>query len=82
MTMAGKEVKKLTDSPAIDGSPSWSSDGRLIVFDSNRSGSQQIWMMDRDGDTVTQLTEEKTPCRAPKWIYPKRAVSTEATTLK
>lgn len=37
-------------------SPSWTPDGR-ILFASNRSGSQQIWIMDADGGNARQLTQ-------------------------
>jgi hypothetical protein len=35
-------------------SPSWTPDGR-IAFSSNRSGSQQIWIMDADGGNAAQV---------------------------
>ena len=37
-------------------SPSWTPDGR-ILFASNRSGSQQIWIMHADGGNARQLTQ-------------------------
>jgi Tol biopolymer transport system component len=37
-------------------SPSWTPDDR-ILFASNRSGSQQIWIMDADGGNARQLTQ-------------------------
>jgi len=37
--------------------PHLSPDGNRIVFQSNRSGSNQIWLMNRDGSGLSQLTE-------------------------
>ena len=37
--------------------PRVSSDGRYIVFRSDRTGSPQIWRMDIDGNNPKQLTE-------------------------
>ena len=49
----GTSDQVLTD----DGlSPSWTPDGR-ILFASSRSGSQQIWIMDGDGNNARQLTD-------------------------
>lgn len=38
--------------------PSWSSDGRRIVFESDRKGNADIYVMDADGSHVTQLTKD------------------------
>ena len=38
--------------------PSWSPDGSKIVFWSNRTGTSQIYVMNRDGTGLTQLTFE------------------------
>jgi Tol biopolymer transport system component len=38
-------------------SPRVSTDGRYIVFNSDRTGSQQIWRMDSDGNNPKQLTD-------------------------
>jgi Tol biopolymer transport system component len=38
--------------------PSWSPDGSQIVFWSNRTGTSQIYVMNRDGSGLTQLTFE------------------------
>jgi Tol biopolymer transport system component len=40
----GSEPTRLTSSPASDGMPSWSADGR-IFYVSNRSGSPRIWSL-------------------------------------
>jgi Tol biopolymer transport system component len=36
------------------GTPSWTPDGK-VIFASNRSGSQQIWIMDADGSNAKQV---------------------------
>jgi hypothetical protein len=36
------------------GAPSWTPDGK-IIFSSNRSGPQQIWIMDADGSNARQI---------------------------
>ena len=40
-----------------DVSPSFSPDGQRVAFQSSRSGWGEIWMADRDGSHVHQLTE-------------------------
>ena len=39
-----------------DASPCWSPDGRLIAFSSTRAGNENIWLMDRKGRALRQLT--------------------------
>jgi Tol biopolymer transport system component len=50
------ELERLTTSPASDEGPSVSSDGRKLVFRSNRSGDWSIWFKDLDTDKETALT--------------------------
>lgn len=54
----GTELKRLTDSPGYDAEGSYSSDGRLIVFCSNRSGenNMELYIMDAAGKNVRKLT--------------------------
>ncbi len=49
---------KLADhsAPYLDELPSWFPDGRALAFQSNRSGSMQIWVVNADGTGARQLT--------------------------
>lgn len=53
--LAGYQIEKLTDDTP-DSKPEWSPDGTKIVFQSDRSNSADIWVMDYDGSNVKQLT--------------------------
>jgi Tol biopolymer transport system component/DNA-binding winged helix-turn-helix (wHTH) protein len=57
MNPDGSNRVQLTANDGPDNAyPSVSSDGRHIVFTSNRTGSSQIWRMDSDGRNQKQLT--------------------------
>lgn len=52
----GSNLQRLTDSPGYDAEGSYSADGKLIVFCSNRDGDPDIYLMNADGTGVRQLT--------------------------
>jgi len=56
MDIASKQWVQLTHDGSRNDFPSWSPDNRHIVFQSNRSGSEQIWTMLADGTKLQQLT--------------------------
>jgi TolB protein len=56
MDIASKQWVQLTHDGGRNDFPSWSPDGRHIVFQSNRSGNLEIWMMLADGTKTQQLT--------------------------
>jgi TolB protein len=54
--VATGKLYQLTMGGASNESPHWSPDGRHIVFQSTRSGSKQIFIMNADGKNVRQVT--------------------------
>lgn len=65
----GLNLKKLTDSPRLNFSPSVSPDGRKIIFVSGRSnsGSDEIYTMNFDGSEQTRLTFSSSGCYNPSF---------------
>ena len=56
MNSDGSNAKRLTNSAGSNLSPSWSFDGRKILFDSTRDGNEEIYSMNADGSEQTNLT--------------------------
>jgi TolB protein len=56
MDIASKQWVQLTHDGGRNDYPSWSPDNRHIVFQSSRSGKEEIWTMLADGSKVQQLT--------------------------
>ena len=51
------EPRQLTNVPGKkDRNPHWSPDGKKILFESNRSGETQLWVIDLSGGEAQQLT--------------------------
>ena len=68
MPIAGGEARALTTGPAWDSQPRFSPDGKTIAFTSDRSGIENVWLVDADGKNARALTEEKdTYVRTPAW---------------
>lgn len=56
------EIEKILISKFIDKNPKWSPDGSQLLFNSNRSGGwnmDQLFLVDRTGDNIEQLTTRK-----------------------
>lgn len=53
----GSDMKKLTHNPGYDAEPIISSDGKKIVFGSQRENDFDIYIMDADGANVKRLTD-------------------------
>lgn len=63
MDADGSRQRQLTQTPRLPGQPyvwslhpTWSADGTRIAYESTKSGSTQIWMMNADGSDQRQLT--------------------------
>jgi TolB protein len=56
MDIVSRQWVQLTHDGGRNDFPSWSPDGRHIVFQSTRSGSEQLWTMLADGSNPKQLT--------------------------
>src|SRR5687768_15385857 len=54
---------------AIDGQPVFSPDGERILFVSDRSGNENLWIMSADGSNLTALTKERGDLdfESPEW---------------
>src|SRR5438034_7796699 len=57
MPIAGGTATRITSGPGFDSQPRWSPDGKRIVFLSDRSGAENIWLCDPDGSQSKALTK-------------------------
>lgn len=57
LEVASGETRQLTHGAANDASPAWSPCGRKIAFQSNRSGTSQIYLIDTQGGEARALTD-------------------------
>ena len=74
MDINGDNPQKLTNHPHADINPSWSPNGKRIVFMSARDGHgghgpsiYEIYVMDADGDNLQKLTNNPSDDRYPSW---------------
>ena len=67
MDLRSRQVRQLTNNPAIETAPCYSPDGAFIAFESDRGGSQQIYIMRRDGSDVHRITFGKGRYGTPVW---------------
>jgi TolB protein len=67
ITPDGQKRVQLTAGPGVDDSPSWSPDGRHLVFSSTAEGKSQIYMINADGKDLERITFTGTHNSAPAW---------------
>jgi Tol biopolymer transport system component/imidazolonepropionase-like amidohydrolase len=55
----GGPATQLTSGPALDLQPVFSPDGSRILFVSDRSGNENLWMIEADGSNPSSVTTER-----------------------
>ncbi|MEZ5597945.1 MAG: hypothetical protein R3E84_16420 [Pseudomonadales bacterium] len=69
---SGGETRRLTQGPAFDSQPRFSPDGARITFLSDRSGAENVWIMDADGGHPRQLSQDKDGVEFASPLFPRR----------
>ena len=59
LPVTGGTAKAITKGPALDMHPRYSPDGKLIAFDSDRGGMENLWLMNSDGTNPRILVKDK-----------------------
>ncbi len=67
ITPDGNQLIQMTSGRSIDDSPSWSPNGRHLVFSSIRGGKSHIYLINSDGTGLEQLTSGGTHHSSPSW---------------
>lgn len=76
MDTNGDNLTQLTHSRSIDAQPTWSDDGQMIAFTSNRGnadmrhgkGNWDIWLMDAEGNNLRRITRDPAKDGAPAFV--------------
>src|SRR6266481_2336519 len=58
LPIEGGQAKLISGGMAFDSQPKFSPDGKWIAFISDRDGSENLWIMPRDGSKAKQITTE------------------------
>ena len=74
MNADGSDLRQLTQSPESDEHPRWSTDGKSILFLSDRGGEDQLWLLPVEGGEAIQVSTISTGISDPIWTPDGRAV--------
>src|SRR4029078_12684588 len=66
MNADGSNLKRVTNDSSNNGRPAWSPDGSQLVFQTDRDGNFEIYIMSVDGE-LTQLTDDPADDLDPDW---------------
>ena len=73
-------IAKLIASSRFNGAPKYSPDGKHIVFMSNRSGVDELWVTDSEGQKARQLTSfGRATVGSPRWSPDSRWIAFDST---
>ena len=67
MDLRSKQRRQLTPGNAIDTSPSYSPDSRQIAFETDRDGTQEIYVMNSDGSNPHRISGGDGRYATPVW---------------
>jgi TolB protein len=67
MNRDGSGIRRVTNNPAIDTTPTWSPNGTQIAFTSDRSGQPQIYIVGSDGLNLRRITTMDSYADRPTW---------------
>ena len=67
LNILSNSARRLTKSPSIDTTPTYSPDGKFITFASDRDSGQQIYVMDANGLSVARISFAGGSYSKPVW---------------
>lgn len=65
----------ITNIKGDDTNPTWSADGKKVLFQSNRDGNWDIFQYDLASDSTIQLTYDQSNEQHPKWLDKQHAIA-------
>jgi Tol biopolymer transport system component len=69
LPIGGGKATRLTDGMAYDAQPRFSPDGKKVVFVSDQSGGENVWIMSLDKRDTTQVSRGNTSLyMSPEWV--------------
>jgi Tol biopolymer transport system component len=63
----GADIRTLAPGPSVDRFPRWSPRGLRVAFQSDRSGSNKVWLINADGTGLRALTRADVELHHPVW---------------
>lgn len=70
LSLEGGEARRITSGPAYDVQPRFSPGGERIAFASDRSGTENLWVSNAEGENARAITsEEDAVVNSPTWTH-------------